>query len=72
MKRSFLNRKIDEAHAFAKRFQINLPEFAYYTLEDWKRKDLSRWQEVFDLQLGWDLTDFGGGISRQWDWACSP
>ncbi|EJJ1248345.1 D-lyxose/D-mannose family sugar isomerase [Salmonella enterica] len=61
MKRSFLNRKIDEAHAFAKRFQITLPEFAYYTLEDWKQKDLSRWQEVFDLQLGWDLTDFGGG-----------
>ncbi|EEH6571465.1 D-lyxose/D-mannose family sugar isomerase [Salmonella enterica] len=61
MKRSLLNKKIDEAHEFAKRFNIALPEFAYFTRDDWKQKDLSRWQEVIDLQLGWDLTDFGGG-----------
>lgn len=61
MKRSFINQKIDEAHAFARQWKIALPEFAGFTLEDWKQKDLSRWQEVIDLQLGWDLTDFGGG-----------
>ena len=61
MKRSFINQKIDEAHILAKRFQTALPDFAYFTLKDWKQKDPSKWREVFDLQLGWDLTDFGGG-----------
>ena len=59
MKRSFINRKIDEALAFADRFQVRLPEFAYFTATDWRVKDLSRWREVLDLQLGWDVTDFG-------------
>lgn len=34
MKRSFINRKIDEALAFADRFQVRLPEFAYFTATD--------------------------------------
>lgn len=59
MKRSFINQKIDEAHAFANKFQVKLPEFAYFTIDDWRTKVLDDWQEVFDLQLGWDLTDFG-------------
>ena len=61
MKRSFLNRKIDESHAFALQLQAALPEFAHFTVADWRQKDLSKWREVIDLQLGWDLTDFGGG-----------
>lgn len=60
MKRSFINRKIDHIHAFAAAFKVRLPSFAYFTLDEWKRQDAARWQEVFDLQLGWDLTDFGG------------
>ncbi|MFZ3387625.1 D-lyxose/D-mannose family sugar isomerase [Buttiauxella gaviniae] len=61
MKRSFINNTIDQAHAFARKFQIQLPEFAYFTLDEWRAKDPDIWQEVIDLQLGWDLTDFGGG-----------
>ncbi len=60
MKRSFINQKIDAMHAFAAQYQVKLPEFAYFTLDAWKRTETARWQEVFDLQLGWDLTDFGG------------
>lgn len=60
MKRSFINQKIDASLEFAAKYSVRLPEFAYFTLEDWKTKDLTAWQEVFDLQLGWDLTDFGG------------
>lgn len=61
MKRSFINNTIVQAHAFARKFQIQLPEFAYFTLDEWRAKDPDIWQEVIDLQLGWDLTDFGGG-----------
>ncbi|MGK0600338.1 D-lyxose/D-mannose family sugar isomerase [Yokenella regensburgei] len=61
MKRSFINQKIDEAHDFVRQRNLPLPPFAGFTLADWRQKDLSRWQEVTDLQLGWDLTDFGGG-----------
>lgn len=60
MKRSFINKKIDESLAFAKRFKVYLPEFAYFTLDDWRNKNIKEWQEVINLQLGWDLTDFGG------------
>ncbi|MGL4724860.1 MAG: D-lyxose/D-mannose family sugar isomerase [Scandinavium sp.] len=61
MKRSFINRTLDQALLFAKKYQVALPDFAYFTLDDWRTKDLTAWQEVLDLQLGWDVTDFGGG-----------
>lgn len=61
MQRSVLNRAIDDAHATARAFNIPLLEFAYFTADDWKQRADERWREVFDLQLGWDITDFGSG-----------
>ena len=61
MKRSQINYVIDKAHAIAQTFRVCLPEFAYFTVDDWLQLERDNWQEVVDLQLGWDITDFGSG-----------
>ncbi|WP_194207612.1 D-lyxose/D-mannose family sugar isomerase [Superficieibacter sp. 1612_C1] len=61
MKRSSINYAIDKAHAVAEGFRLCLPDFAYFTAEAWRQQPLDEWQEVLDLQLGWDITDFGRG-----------
>lgn len=35
MKRSQINYVIDKAHAIAQTFRVCLPEFAYFTVDDW-------------------------------------
>lgn len=62
MKRSEINREIKRAEAFFDSFQFKLPKFAYWTPEEMKekRKD-PKFREIFDCNLGWDLTDFGLG-----------
>lgn len=61
MKRSQINYAIDKAHAIAESFRICLPEFACFTADIWAKKRTEEWREVWDLQLGWDITDFGSG-----------
>ena len=61
MKRSQINYAIDKAHAIAATFRVCLPEFALFTAEAWREQPLEEWSEVLDLQLGWDITDFGRG-----------
>lgn len=61
MKRSQINYAIDKAHAIAESFRICLPEFASFTADIWAKKRTEEWREVRDLQLGWDITDFGSG-----------
>ena len=61
MKRSQINYAIDKAHAIAESFRICLPEFACFTADIWAKKRAEEWREVRDLQLGWDITDFGSG-----------
>lgn len=39
--------------------KVYLPAFGYFTVADWKKLNLPEWQEVFDVELGWDITDFG-------------
>jgi hypothetical protein len=39
---------------------ISLPPFAYWTVEDWKRKGRDA-DEIRICALGWDVTDFGSG-----------
>lgn len=63
MKRSELNKIIDEAVAFCKHMHFRLPPFAYWTLEDWKTKG-DEYAEIRDNQMGWDITDFGSGDFR--------
>lgn len=60
MKRSEINKIIENAILFFKEMNFHLPPFAFYSLSDWnKNKKFSK--EIFDLKLGWDITDFGGG-----------
>lgn len=61
MKRSQINYAIDKALAMAETFRLSLPEFASVTASCWPQKLKEGWQEVRDLQLGWDVTDFGSG-----------
>lgn len=61
MKRSQINYFIDKAHAIAETFHVCLPDFAFFTAQHWQGMALDEWQEVLDLQLGWDVTDFGSG-----------
>lgn len=60
MKRSQINRIIDQAIETAKEFAFPLPPFAYYTPEDWRRLQRDE-EEIIDNMLGWDVTDFGSG-----------
>ena len=58
MKRSEINRNIEEAKAFFKTMNFNLPSWAFWKPEDWKgrRQEL---KEILECGLGWDITDFG-------------
>ena len=60
MKRSEINSIISESIDFFNKHGFILPPFAYFTLQDWRelKEDAS---EIFDIQLGWDITDFGKG-----------
>jgi D-lyxose ketol-isomerase len=58
MKRSEINDLIDEAIDFFKTKRFFLPPFAFYSLQEWQRIGRNA-QEIFDLGLGWDVTDFG-------------
>ncbi|MFV0264582.1 MAG: D-lyxose/D-mannose family sugar isomerase [Kluyvera sp.] len=65
MKRSKINYLIDKAHSLAETFRVYLPDFAFLTVEDWQQQNCDEWREVLDLQLGWDITDFGRGDFNQ-------
>jgi D-lyxose ketol-isomerase len=60
MKRSELNEIIREGEKFIASFGFKLPEFASWSLDDWKRNK-PRAGEVLRARLGWDITDFGRG-----------
>jgi D-lyxose ketol-isomerase len=60
MKRSDINKAIDGAIAFFKERRFYLPSFAYWTPEEWLKKGPGC-NEIRDLCLGWDITDFGSG-----------
>ncbi len=60
LKRSVVNQSIDEAMATFRHFGVQLPPFAYWTIEDWQAKG-GEVDEIRDCMLGWDVTDFGSG-----------
>ncbi len=60
MKRSEINKHIENSIEFFNNYQFKLPSFGYFNLNDWK-KNTDNNEEIFDLGLGWDITDFGGG-----------
>ncbi|UCF34865.1 MAG: D-lyxose/D-mannose family sugar isomerase [Phycisphaerales bacterium] len=60
MKRSEINRLIDEAVQFAESLQFKLPPFARWSAEDWASKGAEA-DEIRNAHLGWDVTDFATG-----------
>ncbi len=60
MKRSEVNERIEKAKAFAKKMNMALPPFAFWTTKDWDVKG-SNCDEIRKLMHGWDVTDFGLG-----------
>lgn len=60
MKRSDVNRLIEEAFEFFERMKFALPPFAWWTLDDWRSKgDVVR--DLIECNQGWDITDFDSG-----------
>lgn len=60
MKRSDINKLIEDAIQLLHKRQIRLPPFAYWTPEGWHTKG-SECNEIRTCKLGWDITDFGSG-----------
>ncbi len=60
MKRSEINRALQEMEATLKRCQINLPPFCHFTPGEWREKG-HEYDEIRDNMLGWDITDYGQG-----------
>lgn len=58
MKRSEINALIKDAILFLAEMKFNLPEFAFWTPENWQLKG-NEADEIRDCMLGWDITDFG-------------
>lgn len=64
MKRSEINSLITDAISFFNKMNFRLPKWAYWKREEWKRS-VHPVQEIVNLMLGWDLTDFGEGNFRK-------
>jgi D-lyxose ketol-isomerase len=58
MKRSEINNIMRRAIEFFKEQKFYLPKFAYWTLEDWKKK-AEESLGIIKNQLGWDISDYG-------------
>jgi len=60
MKRSEINRILENAKAFLEERKFFLPVWATWSVADWL-ENKARAAEVIDNMLGWDITDFGSG-----------
>lgn len=60
MKRSKINSVIQEMEQLVLQNGIHLPPFCNWTPEEWKEKG-QEYDEVRDVMLGWDITDYGLG-----------
>lgn len=60
MKRSEINKYIQEAEEIFKKNNFLLPPWASWSVDDWKQNK-KNCENIFDSSLGWDLTDFGSG-----------
>ena len=64
MKRSEINAIIKDGEAYFARMGWRLPVWATWGVDEWKgrREDAA---EIFQAQMGWDITDFGSGDYRR-------
>lgn len=60
MKRSEINNAIKKARERLDKFSIRLPDFGYWTPEQW-RDNSDKISRIKERMLGWDVTDFGSG-----------
>ena len=60
MKRSIINKIIQESDEFIKSYGFRLPPFAYFQPSELVARKLE-FQAIFDARLGWDITDYGEG-----------
>lgn len=60
MRRSEINLLMEEALVFFEEMNFKLPPWAYWPMETWK-ENRAFCEEIFENELGWDLTDFGSG-----------
>lgn len=60
MKRSQINENIKYMESILEKYNISLPPFCRWTIEDWKNKG-HEYDEIRDNMLGWDITDYGEG-----------
>ena len=58
MKRSEINKAIKDMEKFLEKMNVHLPDFAYWSTEDWKNKN-NEYDIIRDNKLGWDITDAG-------------
>lgn len=61
MKRSEINNILQESKDFFNVFGFKLPKYSLFTLDDWKKANLSVMKEILEGNLGWDVTDFNQG-----------
>ncbi|MCI8524969.1 MAG: D-lyxose/D-mannose family sugar isomerase [Oscillospiraceae bacterium] len=60
MKRSEINKALTWAKALLEKYNIRLPDFAYWTMDEWKAHK----EEIGAIRAtmqGWDITDYGTG-----------
>ncbi len=60
MKRSQINKIVEENITWLKEMKVNLPPFAFWTPEDWTAKG-HEYDEIRENMLGWDVTDYDRG-----------
>lgn len=60
MKRSEINKQIDWAIEACKRLHFHLPQFAFWTPEEWKKRE-NETEHMVSVAQGWDVTDYGSG-----------
>lgn len=58
MKRSQINNAVEFAMTVLEENSLRLPEFAYWTVDDWVRNKKNI-ENLSEINLGWDVTDFG-------------
>jgi len=64
MKRSEVNAIITHVKNFLAKYSFMLPEWAFWSPDDWKGK-YNTCSEIVDNKLGWDITDYGSGTFRK-------
>ncbi len=60
MKRSEVNGYLKWAEALLKEYKFPLPRFAHWSPAEWTA-NRQKAAEIFETNLGWDITDFGSG-----------